>query len=216
MNFFSHAAIAGSYSTEPLFVFGAMLPDFVSMVRARPPIVHEHTLEAGVRFHHATDAVFHELPHFRELCAWSRDVLAARGVPRGPSRALAHVGVELLLDAYLSQNAAATSAYLTALAAGADAGSSGRVQFRSDDEAERFAHLARVLSKRGVSAGAPPELLLSRLKNTLAGRPRLAVPPSAEPHVLEWVEQASTRVVASAEPLLAELHAELRTSPRAP
>jgi hypothetical protein len=216
VNFFSHAAIAGSYSTEPLFVFGAMLPDFVSMVRARQPIVREHSMEAGVRFHHATDAVFHELRHFRDLCAWSRDELAARGVPRGPCRALAHVGVELLLDGYLSHDAAATSAYLTALAAGSDAGRCGQVQFRSDDEAERFAHLARVLSERGVSSHAPAELLLLRLKNTLAGRPRLAVPSSAEPHVLEWVEQASARVVASAGPLLAELHAELRTSPRSP
>ncbi len=211
MNFFSHAAIARSYSDEPLFVFGSMLPDFVSMVRARPPLVRGDTLEAGVRFHHATDAAFHELPAFRELCAWSLAELAARDVPRGPARGLAHVGVELLLDAYLSRNEAARGAYVAALAAGSEAGARGSVEFRTDAEAARFSELAGVLLARGVSADVSAALVLSRLRSTLARRPRLAIPPSAEPRILEWVEMASARVVASAEPLLAELHAELNT-----
>jgi hypothetical protein len=211
VNFFSHAAIARSYSSEPLFVFGSMLPDFVSMVRARAPLVRELTLEAGVHFHHTTDAAFHELPTFRRLCAWSLAELAARDVPRGPSRGIAHVGVELLLDAYLSRNEASRSAYLAALAAGAEAAASSSVEFQSEDEAARFCELGSVLLARGVSSDASAALVLSRLRSTLARRPRLAIPASAEPRVLEWVEMASARVVASAEPLLAELHAELKT-----
>lgn len=210
MNFFSHAAVARSYSDEPLFVFGSMLPDFVSMVRARPPLVRDEALLAGVRFHHATDAAFHELRAFRELCAWSLSELAARDVPRGPSRGIAHVGVELLLDAYLSQSEGSRRAYVGALAAGAEAGERGAVAFQSDSEAARFAELGGALLARGVSSDVSSALVLSRLRSTLARRPRLAIPAFAEPRVLEWVEMASARVVASAEPLLAELHAELK------
>lgn len=211
MNFFSHAAIAQRYSSEPLFVFGSMLPDFVSMVRARPPFVRGDTLEAGVRFHHATDAAFHELRAFRELCRWSVVELTARRVPRGPSRAIAHVGIELLLDGYLSQNEASRRVYLDALAAGCDADVRGDLAFQSSADAARFSELGRVLRERGVSCSVSASLVLSRLRSTLAKRPRLAIPASDEPRVLEWVEMASARVVASAEPLLAELHAELKT-----
>lgn len=211
MNFFSHAAIAQTYSSEPLFVFGSMLPDFVSMVRARKPLVREHTLEAGVRFHHATDAAFHELPVFRELCAWSLAELSASGVPRGPARGIAHVGIELLLDVHLSQNEASRAAYLQALAAGGDAGARGELEFQSSADAERFSELGRALRARGASSDVSATLVLSRLRSTLARRPRLAIPAADEPRVLEWVEIASARVVASAEHLLDELHAELET-----
>ena len=188
-----------------------MLPDFVSMVRARRPFVRGDALGAGVRFHHATDAAFHDLPAFRELCGWSLAELAASGVPRGPSRGIAHVGIELLLDAYLSQNEASRTAYLGALAAGGNADSRGELEFQSSAEAARFSELGRILRERGASADASASLVLSRLRSTLARRPRLAIPASDEPRVLEWVEMASARVVASAEPLLAELHAELQT-----
>ena len=74
MNFFGHATVASWVSNAPAVVLGAMLPDFATMIRARPPTAKQPELWRGVRLHHDTDAVFHDHPVFRELCA---DAVAA-------------------------------------------------------------------------------------------------------------------------------------------
>ena len=72
MNFFGHALVAerdeatrGAVRAE--FVLGSMLPDFASMLRLRPPRATSATLEAGLRFHHRTDAAFHGSRSFLEF-----------------------------------------------------------------------------------------------------------------------------------------------------
>src|SRR5688572_4337425 len=120
MNFFGHAAMAERFSKEPPFVLGAMLPDFSSMLRLRPPGSSHPVVARGVAFHHATDEAFHELAVFRELCSDAMRLLAERGVSRGTRRAVAHVGVELLLDVELSADEAARVAYLDGLRAARD------------------------------------------------------------------------------------------------
>ena len=41
MNYFGHAVIAHAYRPEPAFVLGAMLPDFVGMLRLERPEVRD-------------------------------------------------------------------------------------------------------------------------------------------------------------------------------
>src|SRR5262245_42901710 len=98
MNFFSHAAIARHFSEEAEFVLGAMLPDFASMIDVRLTPVRHPKVEERVRFHHLTDRVFHDLYAFRSLSHETHEALRARGLGRDPSRAVAHVGIEILLD----------------------------------------------------------------------------------------------------------------------
>src|SRR6202040_922306 len=100
------------------FVLGAMLPDFCSMLGLREPCAQDRVLATGIHFHHITDRAFHDLAIFRRLCREATAVLGARGVARGTARAVAHVGVELLLDAVLAEAAAARSAYVAGLRAG--------------------------------------------------------------------------------------------------
>jgi hypothetical protein len=58
-------------------------------------------LGAGVEYHHACDAVFHESPWFRAANRALRDALVDRGLESGPARACSHAGVEMLLDGRL-------------------------------------------------------------------------------------------------------------------
>jgi len=204
MNFFGHAAVASRFSSAPAFVLGAMLPDFSNMLGLREPRVSEEPLAAGIRFHHVTDEAFHELAVFRSLCAEAMRALAERGVRAGTRRAVAHVGVELLLDAALAESPAARAAYFAGLRAGRDERLLGRLPWPPAEQA-RLAGLAAVLEERSDSAKPTTSVVVERLARTLAKRPRLAIAASALAPVTDWVELARERVVASAPALVADL-----------
>jgi hypothetical protein len=208
MNFFSHAVVARSFSEDPEFVLGARLPDFASMLGARLPEVAHVTLARGVRFHHVTDHVFHELETFRMLSREAHGELRERGVGRGASRAVAHVGIEILLDIALGQSAPAEDAYLSGLEAGLRHDFSASLAWPAR-ECERLRDLLETLRSRGVVRDTSSAIVVERIKRTLARRPRLALADDDPPRVLEWVERARSRVVGSTPALLASLQAEL-------
>ena len=211
MNFFSHAAVARHFSEKPEFVLGAMLPDFASMLGARQPAVTDATLEGGVRFHHLTDHVFHELPAFHALSHAAHAELRARGLGRGPSRAVAHVGIEIILDMTLGQGAPAQAAYLSGLEAGRRPEILGSILWPAPpaDTSARFADLMETLRARGVVLDTSSAFVAERIKRTLARRPRLALGAADPPRVVDWVEAARARVVGSTPALVSELHREL-------
>lgn len=213
MNFFSHAAVARRFSAEPAFVLGAMLPDFASMLGARLPAVSDPTLERGVDFHHLTDLVFHELASFRALTREAHGALKARGLERGPARAVAHVGIEILLDVTLGRDATAQAAYLSGLEAGLRPELVASVAW-SPPERDRLVDLLETLVRRGVVLDTSSSIVVERIRRTLARRPRLALGDGDPNHVLDWVESARDRVVISASALVAELHAELERRQR--
>jgi hypothetical protein len=208
MNFFGHAAVAARFDERPGFLLGAMLPDFCGMLRLRPPAVACPNVGAGVRFHHQTDAVFHDLSLFRSWCQKARVHLEARGVARGTARAVAHVGLELLLDAALAEAEAARSAYLNGLDAGRDPRILDEMAWPAEPRA-KLSDLASLLSARGVGAKVPATVVADRLSRALAARPRLAIRASDRPAVDEWVEVFGEHVVAFTPALLAELVGEL-------
>lgn len=116
MNYFGHAAIATLRDRDPRFVLGAMLPDLLPMVGiVAPKFFEDSVLNAGVTFHLETDALFHETQSF---LTWNRTALLCLrdlGVSRGPARACAHMGVEMLIDAELCRERDFFSAYEQAL-----------------------------------------------------------------------------------------------------
>jgi hypothetical protein len=208
MNFFGHAALAGRFETDPLFALGAMLPDFCGMLGFRAPALAPGPLAEGVRFHHLTDAAFHELAQFQALNRAACAELAERGVRRGTARAVAHVGVELLLDAELAENDAARELYVAALNAGAAPEGFDSAAFESDERV-RLGRLLAALSERGVAKRPSTASVCERLERALARRDRLAILRADLPRVSEWVELFRVRVVASAPMLLRELTADL-------
>jgi hypothetical protein len=210
VNFFGHSVVARWRSEAPPFVLGAMLPDFAGMIRARPPAADHAELASGISFHHATDHAFHGSTIFRSLTAQAFSTLAAQGVRRGSARAVAHIGVELLLDAALAGDAGARQAYGAALASARQPELSTRIGWRDDLERERFAELCAVLESRAVtSRHAEPELVALRLSRALADRPRLALDHDAERVVRRWASAASDIVARSAPALIDELRRAL-------
>lgn len=208
MNFFGHAAIAGRFRASPEFVFGAMLPDFCGMLGLGSPEVTPDTLGAGVRFHHLTDHAFHELGSFRSNCREATAWLDARGVRRGTARAVAHVGVELLLDAALAESETARALYLEALGAGQEPELLGRSTFSSEEQS-CLGGLARTLETRGISRNPDTALVVARLERALAARPRLAIEPRDRSAVGSWVELFRDRVVASTPEVVSDLTSAL-------
>jgi hypothetical protein len=211
MNFFGHAWVAlrdearrGPVRAE--FVLGAMLPDFASMLRTRPPSVSRPALQAGVAFHHLTDDAFHGAQSFLEFSREASRFLSERGLSRGSARAVAHVGVELLLDAAFAGEPGANEAYLSAIAGGLTIEVASCIHWQDADGEDRFRQLCHNLARRGAFVGdTPPALTAERLRNILADRPRLAMDEAGQSVVREWVETARPAIVSGAPTLLCEV-----------
>jgi hypothetical protein len=161
-----------------------------------------------VSFHHLTDHVFHELTAFRDETRSALRELRALGVAKGPARAVAHVGVELLLDVTLGQSASAQAAYLAALRAGLRPGVVASVGW-APENGRRLSGLLETLERRGVVLDTSSPVIVERIARTLSHRPLIALGDDDPPRVLEWVEAVRGRIVSSVPALAAALHAEL-------
>jgi hypothetical protein len=215
MNFFGHAVIArrkeaalGFVRAE--FVLGAMLPDFASMLRVRPPEVLSEILADGVRFHHATDDAFHGAESFLEFSHQASSFLLAHGLSRGSARAVAHVGVELVLDGALAHESAANEAYLSAVDVALTKSVASHIQWQSSEYEARFQHLCHSLRSRGAArTDTSAELVAERLRNILANRPRLALDDAGQSVVRDWVVTARPLIVSRAPLLVLEVERRL-------
>ena len=204
MNFFGHAWVAGCFSASEAFILGSMLPDLANMLRTSPPQARHAELDAGIRLHHETDRVFHDTEAFRTLEADARLDLANAGVPKGARRALAHVGVEFLIDAELAARTPEWTGYGLALEFGRSDTCGERLDWQNPQTRPRFAALCERLS---AVAGVRAEnaRIAQRLVAALAGRPRLEL---AAEHVVclePWLEACRPQVAARLPELLIEL-----------
>jgi acyl carrier protein phosphodiesterase len=209
MNFLGHAAVARWVDADPRWVLGAMIPDFASMSRARVSGADCPTVAAGIAYHHATDDAFHGAPTFLDLYVRGTATLEAAGVERGPARAVAHVGTELVLDGLLLDDDALASAYLLAVH------ELPRValQFRGDGE-PRFARLRDRLLGHGLPHDyRDPERVALRLEQILAHRPRLALASEHRAQVTAFLEQARDELADRLPTLWTELRAQLPAVP---
>jgi hypothetical protein len=189
-----------------------MLPDFAAMLRVRPPHTLSAALSAGVQFHHATDRVFHEATAFLEISRTAFRWLSEHGLGKGGARAVAHIGVEILLDGALATaDEPGAEAYLRALEHASDARVSGQIAW-DVPTAARFVNLCHTLLARGVSREEPAaELVAARVRRALDGRPRLALDDAGQSVVRDWVTLARASIVARAPGIIFEL--EQRLSP---
>jgi len=173
VNFFGHAAVA-TWSARPngaapAIVLGAMLPDFATMCGGRIEAAGDEAVGRGIALHHTTDAVFHKLPVVTGLMRELDEHLVHGQCARGPRRAVAHIGVELLLDGVLIDEPAYRAAYLSGLA------HDPALHWRDPGDAPRFAILLERLRAHGVPEDLRlPEAITARVHRILAHRPRLA------------------------------------------
>jgi hypothetical protein len=208
VNFFGHAAVASWYRASPAFVLGAMLPDFFSILRIKGGPQSDADVGAGVELHHATDAAFHDSEAFLTLTRAGNAALGSAGVPRGPARATAHIGVELLLDEILGTAPQHREAYAAALAL--TPGGPLPVELGAAADVERLTTLLERLRQREApSLPLDSERLALRIHRMLHGRARLELPSEQVARVRDWLSSALPRVQSLSDGLLAELRAKL-------
>lgn len=191
---------------------GSMLPDFAGMLGARLGQVADPEVRAGVELHHRSDAAFHAAAVFLELVRSGRAELEALELRRGPARAVAHVGVELLLDATLADDDALAGRYVDALAC-ADSvelpWSPLGVEARWKQLRERLRQL-RLEPERAQSP-----FIAERVGRALAGRPRLALTAGEVERVASWIAVARPKVNEASNALWDELR-QAMDAPRLP
>jgi hypothetical protein len=174
VNYFGHAAVSSWSDPSPGRALGAMLPDFAGMCGAHLGDASDPEIAAGIALHHATDHAFHELAPVTALMHELDGHLARLGCARGPRRAVAHVGIELLLDGMLVGDATYRASYIAALAC-----DPARVAWRDADGSARFGMLIDRLRGYGVPDDLrEPAAITSRLARVLAPRPLLAPSPA--------------------------------------
>jgi hypothetical protein len=204
VNYFGHAAVASWSEAPPGVVLGAMLPDFATMCGGRFEAVEDEAVERGVALHHATDGAFHRLPVVVALMRELDELLARGSCARGPRRAVAHIGVELLLDGVLVDEPAYRAAYLSGV------GHDAVVRWRAPDEAARFAGVLARLRAHGVPDDLRrPDAIASRLHRILAPRPRLAPSPDDLRAIRSALVAHQARVAVAAETVLRAMRAAL-------
>lgn len=178
MNFFAHASVALWRSNDPRFLLGAMLPDLTGMLGFGLVGSSDHTVQAGIEYHHATDAAFHGAGRFVAMCGEGVRSMSAEGMRRGSARAIAHVGIELLLDGRMSADERARAAYAGALRSAVEERWSERLTLASEAQRVRMHQGLERLESAPIPEGyKDPAFVVERLQTILARRPRLALAP---------------------------------------
>ncbi|HEV7761573.1 MAG TPA: hypothetical protein VGO78_21350 [Acidimicrobiales bacterium] len=200
MNFLGHTHVALASGDDPIYVLGAVLPDLASMARVRIDRARSGggALHEGIRCHIETDAAFHAHPVFRRGAAAIRADLAPLDLPVGASRAIGHIGWELLLDGTLV-GSSTESAFQYALIEGERA----LPAIVAGDQPQWSGFLDRW-------KGLPdprlrydePVWVAERLYLMLQSRPRLAFAEDAVPAVSRVLELHATPVAAVAAEML--------------
>ncbi len=205
VNYFGHAAVSSWSDPSPGRALGAMLPDFAGMCRAQLGESRDPEVAAGIALHHATDHAFHELAPVTALMHELDGHLARLGCARGPRRAVAHVGIELLLDGMLVGEAGYRASYLAAI--GCDP---ARVTWRDADGAARFTVLIERLRGFGVPDDLrEPAAITSRLARVLGPRPLIAPSPADLRAIGKALVEQQPRVAIAADTVLRGLRAAL-------
>jgi hypothetical protein len=151
------------------------LPDFAAMAGVRLKTVGG-AVGAGIAHHRACDDVFHAHPWFTARCYALRDALLASGVSRGPARACAHAGVELLLDGALMTDERVRTHVDDVFALASDA-PRDVVEIVSAPDRDRWrGALLRITTTLDPGRYADVRFVAERLHRMTTRRPRLALP----------------------------------------
>lgn len=208
VNYFGHAAVASWRSSAPGVLLGSMIPDFSTMSGARVASTEDADVAAGIDLHHATDAAFHVLPVVTGLMRELDDALARRNCARGPRRAVAHIGIELMLDGVLLDELGYREAYERGLA------HETAIEWREPGDDARFAALIARLRAYGIPDDLKqPESITFRLSRMLAHRPLLAPSQDDLRAIGAGLIELQPRVAVAAETVLRGMRAAFDFGP---
>lgn len=174
LNYFGHAALAILHQRSDPFVLGAMLPDLTAMARVPNSRAQlgSPDLKEGWEFHLKTDEVFHKTQCFQVLNRAALQHFTSLKIRKGPARACAHIGIEMLIDAHLAEDERYHAPYVQALRWGAQR--EGDLGCPSPIDEKRLSALLEHLADKGpVVHSTSPSRLAFRLERTLYDRPKL-------------------------------------------
>lgn len=204
VNFFGHAAIASWHNKRGGFPLGAMLPDFSTMCGVRVTGTADSDVAEGIAFHHLTDKTFHTLPVVTGLMRDLDARLERGGCARGPRRAVAHIGVELLLDGVLVDDPEYREAYTLGIEYDA------AIDWREKDDHVTFDSFIRRMRARGVPDDLKqPEAIAFRLARVLSDRPLLAPSPADNAVIVVALVEHKPRIEVAAHTVMRALRAAL-------
>ncbi|MDB4963277.1 MAG: hypothetical protein JWP01_3276 [Myxococcales bacterium] len=204
VNFFGHAAVASWRIGRGGLPLGAMLPDFSTMCGARIVSAPDPEVADGIALHHATDKAFHTLPVVTGLMRELDQRLERGGCARGPRRAVAHIGVELLIDGVLIDNADYRESYILGLEYDTE------IVWRDEGDDLRFAALLARLRAHGVPVDLKkPEAITHRMQRMLGHRPLLAPTSSDLATITVALIEHKPRVQVAVDTVLRALRATL-------
>jgi hypothetical protein len=227
VNLVGHVAVAARSATDApaALLAGAMLPDLgaIARVRLQPPAPSPHdpaarAVAAGIALHHVSDAAFHASPWFNEHNRELRDTLLDAGVDRGPARACAHAGLEMLLDGHLVADAhvaaATDAAFLVLVTPGParDAAIALVTPAERADWAARLDHIGRSLDP---TAYRSPRGVALRLERMTRGRTRIELRAEHVDAVADALEASHPVVARDATRVVDDVVAVLAGAPRA-
>ncbi len=206
VNFVGHIAAASTSNqwSAPGFRVGVVAPDLCAsagVALGRP----SGALADGISHHRLIDARFHDLPWFRgSVQALSIDLQEA-GVRRGPARAAAHVGCELIIDGELLHDPAVDRALAETWAVLREHGPEVSGVVADRDRATWRHWLSRFVAAVEPRRYAEPEVVAFATSRILSRRPRLAVDSSEQPALAATLEAHAARIRTGAAPALAEV-----------
>jgi hypothetical protein len=178
------------------------------MCGARVTGTSDEEVAAGIELHHATDRAFHQAPVVTGLMRELDARLERGGCARGPRRAVAHIGTELLLDGVLIENAEYRDAYVLGLEYEAP------LLWRDPGDADRYGAFIARMRDYGIPDDLKrPEAIATRLVRTLSRRPLLAPSPSDMAVVAIALIEHKPRVEVAADSVLRMLRAALCPEP---
>ncbi|HVX20968.1 MAG TPA: hypothetical protein VHB02_06455 [Acidimicrobiales bacterium] len=178
---------------------GATLPDLAHMagLRYEKALLPPAAL-AGVGHHGRSDASFHANGRFLAGSKRLRRAAEDAGVPAGASRAIGHVGWELLFDGVLLGQSDVAAHFVDAVdQAGSVAGA-----FAPDDRASWWALAAGLRDDRWWLRYEDPEFVARRLHRLLWSKPRLRLSAADLPAVTEVLSAGRPAVQLDAEPVV--------------
>ncbi len=213
MNFGAHVCVVDRLSHhEPaeLVGLGATLPDLAAMRRYRLRRPSGNVgVDGGVTLHYRTDEVFHSHRLFLE---WQRTVgsaLVGSELSRGASRAVAHIGPELLLDGVLLGAAHNRAAVSQALGAVELVRAELLPMVNAPDNDAWGEHLDDVASWPMPESLGDVGIVAARIQRILSRRPRLAFAAEGTSQVEEALSTVLDSIEANAESLTDDVSASV-------
>lgn len=178
-----------------------MMPDFEGMLAETATRFTAPRVVEGIQTHHATDHLFHSSEPFLRFQREAREELETAQVRTGPRRAVAHVGVELLLDAALGNHTTRaldrTSMYKAALGVGLRTATLSGAPLVV--RAKLNTLLVSLRARAEFAAPKTPVDVVHRLERIFATRPALALRAEELPIVGRWAQRAWEPIANEAE-----------------